>query len=442
MTDFTQENENKMYEEENKKSMPLWGIILICVLFAALAVTVVRLIVNGSGTGNQTETDATTTGNTVDIGDAAVGYGENEVTDIASYAVTAATSEEMRAIVAVNADDESCLTGGELQIYYWIEVYNFLNSYSYYLSYMGLDLETPLDQQDSLTEGYTWEQYFLESAAMRFEENYALAQAAYAAGMSLPEEDEEALADIANPDGDFAKEAKEADFDSAEAYLQANFGQGVTIEDYQNYLRTYYLAYDYYYDQYETIATKLTDDEIEAYFDNNAETYEAEEVYKQDTIDVRHILVMPEEDEDGNISAEDLLTAQTQAQTILDLWLADPTEEKFAELANTYSEDGGSNTNGGLYTYVYEGKMVEEFNDWCFDETRVEGDYAIVQTSYGFHIMYFVAHSCQWKDAVTEDLAINTLNEQLEEVVDLYPVRFDYTKVRIYDLITENVSAE
>lgn len=369
-------------------------------------------------------------------------YGKNEVTDIESYAVLSATNEEMRAIVAINADDEGCLTAGELQIYYWIEVYNFLNSYSYYLSYLGLDLETPLDQQDSLSEGHTWEQYFLESAVLRFEQNYALAQAAEAAGMSLPEEDEKSLAEIANPDSDFAKEAQEAGYDTAEAYLQANFGQGVTVEDYQNYLRVYYLAYDYYYSQYDKAINALTDDEIEAYFDNNAETYESDGVYKQDTIDVRHILVMPEEDEDGNVSDEALTAAQTQAQEILDLWLADPTEDYFAELANTYSEDGGSNTNGGLYSYVYEGKMVEEFNDWCFDETRAEGDYAIVQTTYGFHIMYFVGHSCQWKDVVADELAGESLNTMVEETTESYPVRFDYSKVRIYDLITENVSAE
>ncbi len=436
-----------MHEEE-KKSLPVWAIILICVLFAALTVAVVLLIINGSTTeGDRAPTnlvdggeqDATTTDS---IAAAEAGYGKNKVTDITSYAVRSITPEEMRAIVAVNADDEGCLTAGEMQIYYWIEVYNFLNSYSYYLSYMGMDIEKPLDQQESLAEGHTWEQYFLESAAMRFEQNYALAQAAHAAGMSLPEEDEKSLAAIDEPDSDFAKEAKDAGYDTAEAYLQANFGQGVTVDDYRNYLRIYYLAYDYYYAQYEEIADQITDDEIVAYFNNNAETYETDGVYQEDTIDVRHILIMPEKDEDGNVSDEALLTAQTKAQSILDLWLADPTEEYFAELANTHSEDGGSNTKGGLYTYVYQGKMVQEFNDWCFDEARVEGDYAIVQTSYGFHIMYFVGNSCQWKDTVTEDLASESLDAKLEETVALYPVRFDYTKVRIYDLISENVPEE
>ena len=34
--------------------------------------------------------------------------------------------------------------------------------------------------------------------------------------------------------------------------------------------------------------------------------------------------------------------------------------------------------------------MVESFNDWMFDESRKEGDHAIVETEIGHHIMYFV----------------------------------------------------
>ena len=70
------------------------------------------------------------------------------------------------------------------------------------------------------------------------------------------------------------------------------------------------------------------------------------------------------------------------------------TEENFIELVEQYSEDPGSNTNGGLYEGVYKGQMVEEFNDFCFDESRKPGDTGIVygeSSSYaGYHVMYFV----------------------------------------------------
>ena len=37
--------------------------------------------------------------------------------------------------------------------------------------------------------------------------------------------------------------------------------------------------------------------------------------------------------------------------------------------------------------------MVKAFEDWCFDEARTAGDTGIVQTEYGFHVMYFVGDS-------------------------------------------------
>jgi hypothetical protein len=37
--------------------------------------------------------------------------------------------------------------------------------------------------------------------------------------------------------------------------------------------------------------------------------------------------------------------------------------------------------------------MVEAFNDWCFDDERKPGDHGIVETTYGYHIMYYVSDS-------------------------------------------------
>ena len=37
--------------------------------------------------------------------------------------------------------------------------------------------------------------------------------------------------------------------------------------------------------------------------------------------------------------------------------------------------------------------MVTAFNDWCFDDSRKAGDTGIVETEYGYHIMYYVGDS-------------------------------------------------
>lgn len=112
-------------------------------------------------------------------------------------------------------------------------------------------------------------------------------------------------------------------------------------------------------------------------------------------VNVRHILVQFETstDSDGNtieLTAAEKQTYYSKAESIYNEYLANPTEENFASLAETYSDDTGSNTNGGLYEDVNKGEMVTEFNDWIFDAARKSGDTGIIETSYGYHIMYYV----------------------------------------------------
>ena len=86
--------------------------------------------------------------------------------------------------------------------------------------------------------------------------------------------------------------------------------------------------------------------------------------------------------------------AKEKAEKLLKQWTeGEATENSFSVLANKHSTDPGSNTNGGLYENVYPGQMVVNFNDWCFDERREVGDTGIVETSYGYHVMYYVGDS-------------------------------------------------
>lgn len=115
-------------------------------------------------------------------------------------------------------------------------------------------------------------------------------------------------------------------------------------------------------------------------------------------VDVRHILIMPEggkKSEDGTTTIyteEEWAAAYTKAEQILNQWLSgEKTEASFGALANEHSDDNnGKVTNGGIYTDVVRGQMVKAFDSWCFDPSRQTGDYGIVKTEYGYHIMYFV----------------------------------------------------
>ena len=130
--------------------------------------------------------------------------------------------------------------------------------------------------------------------------------------------------------------------------------------------------------------------------------------------DVRHILVSYEggtTDENGSTtySDEEKNAAKEKAEAILKEWEeGEKTEESFAALATEKSTDPGSSENGGLYEAIYPGQMVTPFEDWCFDETRKEGDTGIVQTDYGYHVMFFSGdNETNYRDYMVKNALLN-----------------------------------
>ena len=109
---------------------------------------------------------------------------------------------------------------------------------------------------------------------------------------------------------------------------------------------------------------------------------------------------------------EEKAAAKTAAEDLLAQWKAgEATEESFAALANEHSDDGDG-TTGGLYADIYPGQMVSAFEAWCFDENRKAGDTGIVETEYGYHVMYFSGNSdVTYRDYLIEqDLRSEDLN--------------------------------
>ena len=119
----------------------------------------------------------------------------------------------------------------------------------------------------------------------------------------------------------------------------------------------------------------------------------------------------------------DLATAKDkalykEAQDILATYLAGvKTEEAFAELAKKHSADSNAE-QGGIYEDVPQGKMVSEFENWSFAEGRKAGDVGIVETTYGYHIMYAVSEVevTTWADTIKNDLAGVEYNEFAEKL--------------------------
>ena len=103
---------------------------------------------------------------------------------------------------------------------------------------------------------------------------------------------------------------------------------------------------------------------------------------------------------------EEIAAAKTEAEEILNQWKSgETTEDSFAALANEKSDDGDG-TTGGLYEDIFPGQMVSAFENWCFEGHR-PGDTGIVETEYGYHIMFYSGDSeTTYRDLlISNDLA-------------------------------------
>ncbi len=106
--------------------------------------------------------------------------------------------------------------------------------------------------------------------------------------------------------------------------------------------------------------------------------------------------------------------------------LTEKDREAFEKFAEGKNEDSNHS-----YDAVRKGEMVAEFEDWLFHEDRKEGDTGLVETEYGWHIMYFAGdNNPVWKvDAINAHVS-----DAFDEWYDALP-----HKVTINDKTIANV---
>lgn len=328
------------------------------------------------------------------------------------------------------------LTNSQLQLYYQIELVSFINEYGYFLSYVGLDYTKPLDQQQCmLANGYTWQQYFLETALVAWKQNQALALEAEKNNFQL---DAETRSYLEGLETSMEELASENGFASADAMMQDEFGCNTTLADWASYMDVSLNGYQYYLQLCQAIETP-SDEALADYFQANKETLEAQGI-KQDgsyLVDVRHILITVDggvENEDGTITFPDAAladAAKAEAESILAKWQENPTEENFAALAKAHTADGNGDA-GGLYTDVEQGRMVKTFNDWCFDDSRQKGDYGIVETRFGYHIMFFSGRGEDlWLTKTRQAYLSQQQTALLEGILEDYDMKVSYDKIAL-----------
>ena len=336
-------------------------------------------------------------------------------------------------VIATLGDDE--LTVSELQLYYIDSIYAFYTQNQYYLDYMGLDMYAPLSEQScTLDPTMTWEQYFLDAAVKNWQSYALVGILAEENGFVVSTEIQEQIDSMADQLESIAVAYGYAD---ANDYLSTEMAPGVTKETYLHFNEVYYVCNEYLKTFYEQ--DYPTEIQIRNFYELNKETFRQNGIEPNMGLisDVRHILIQPiggTVSEDGTetiYSEEEWATALSEATRILEAWKAgEATEDSFATMANTYSEDGGSNTIGGLYEAIDPfSSYVPEFLSWAVDGSRQVGDTDIVKTTYGYHIMYFVGGEDYFNYVVGEQLVADRIQQKLSKVKEEYTLDMNFKKV-------------
>lgn len=142
---------------------------------------------------------------------------------------------------------------------------------------------------------------------------------------------------------------------------------------------------------------------------------------------VRHILVNFEggtTDENGNTVYSDAekAAAYEEAENLLALYeMSAMTEQDFADLATANTDDTGSAATGGLYEDItpQKGIYVESFTDWATDPAREAGDTGIIESTYGYHVMYYVGDDeMTYRDSmIAEEIRTQTIGDWYDGIM-------------------------
>ena len=158
---------------------------------------------------------------------------------------------------------------------------------------------------------------------------------------------------------------------------------------------------------------------------------------------VRHILVAFEggtTDSNGvtTYSDEEKSAALAGAEDILAQWKAgDATEDSFAALAAENTDDTASAETGGLYEDISPASSyVTAFKEWALDSSRKPGDTGIVETEYGYHVMYYCGESAlTYRDSmITDDLIEADMEAWYDALLEAWPVTPGETKYLPMDM--------
>lgn len=159
------------------------------------------------------------------------------------------------------------------------------------------------------------------------------------------------------------------------------------------------------------------------------------ELNNDNSVDFRHILLTTE-----TYSNEDDL--EVAAKALYQKWKnAGATEKDFIEYANQYSEDTSEN---GLYKNSMNGDLLKDIDTWLFDQSRQKGDYTLLKTDVGYHMLYYIGQDePYWKASARESIGDGKYDDYIDSIVDNNQLTFkNGTTYNLKDSKINNDSTE
>lgn len=370
------------------------------------------------------------------------------------------------------------LTNEQLQAYYWAEV----AAYRQAEQAIAPDFDRPLDTQVCEVDASvaSWQQYFLRRALNTWHGAQALVLQGQDEGLPTEEAYQPNLDNyekymtgmpatkylygysasyqpntmhqeyLDNIPAMLEELAGERGYADTSAMAQEAFG--TSAEALTEFTEIYNRGYMYFTSLGYYI--EITEEEVEAYFAERENAYAEAGITRSSGkyVDIRQILLVPEEsaseaDSDGEttgpvvIAADGTVTCsdasweacRESAEDMLAKWQsAKPaTEATFADLANKNSDDPGSAINGGAYLQLRKGQLMQQLDEWCFDDSRQPGDTTIIRSDYGYHILYFAGSTDIWYAEAEDDLISERQSGLISTAKEKYPAEIDYSAIAL-----------